>query len=272
MHPRFLFKATFFLAGFASALTSDVALPFNNDALASLVDQNGLFPDPEIFPTDLFGVSELPWDPTMAFVPPDSRLDQIASPFNEWYTPEGPEPYLTDSFESENWVTNSIIPTWSENDVLSVSSSFEDDTFGKPFQLVDCSTSEYIGAIGKKSRVRRFDNPGLCKNPTSTPPTDVPDANNGEKNPRPSDLGLENIGGMLESFVEGITDVKPNEACRLYTQGLLPWGVCSSGRKEDETLQASQSIQSSIFSAYEIFELQNCKPGKFNSEIRSLAT
>lgn len=123
------------------------------------------------------------------------------------------------------------------------------------FQLVDCSSSESLPAFDSpltfdtldtppnfaitKNRLRKREGVGQeCVNPATTPPT-------GSRSPRrgpPSGSDLEDKFRQLLEDPEmlnrattfAIENPNYNSACLVMTDGRLPWGVCSSGRVEEQ--------------------------------------
>lgn len=161
-------------------------------------------------------------------VPFDPSLDQSASLFNSAELPED-SPYSTDVSPSPLGQTPALA---------------DDDVLNNSFQPADCSASEYLPTIGKK--VRRLDDPGLCKTPATPLGTTSGSANDADG--VPDALKLFILGGSGE--------IQQNPFCYMKTSGVLPWGVCSSGNSQDDTY----SIRN-MFNGHVLWTLNYCTVG-----------
>lgn len=161
-----------------------------------------------------------------------------------------------DSSEAFLWndMDGGIISS-SESDNTNESNFFDIDDDESPFQLVDCSTSESLPAVDipfafddlsipaafdiAKIRLRRRDYGGeKCTNPDTTPSMDSPSSSlssSDSRNSRKLNL-LGELLGSVEMLTKATAIENPNQnaACYIISDGRLPWGVCSSGRVEEQ--------------------------------------
>lgn len=140
-------------------------------------------------------------------------LDQTGPPLALTTLPENtyfPDP-LEDLFQDTN---SNNIPL------------FDDASFDN-FELAGCSASEYLPAIGK-SRFRRRDDPKSCAN-TMTPPAAADTLPGGASDTIPGSTSDRNSPPRSGALARALTVEDKNSFCATYTQGELPWGLCSSG-------------------------------------------
>lgn len=177
------------------------------------------------------------------FLSLDSDSDSIASLFG---TAELPDDFLdsstsnnVDTSDADIWDIHSDIPTFIEPDDDNNNNSPPNFSSAEDFfQLADCSTSESLEMIFGKSKIRREnDDSSKCTNPAIIPT--IPHLNS---QPTPlSEDDLKQLGELLSNpemlpmAVRARENPESNVACFVLTGGLYPWGVCSSGREEDQT-------------------------------------
>lgn len=97
------------------------------------------------------------------------------------------------------------------------------------FKVADCSaTFDFLPAIGK-SRIKRLDGPPQeCKTPASAMD---------ERSAKRKEIGrILSVPSLLEEWSPARDSVLQNTPCWLLSDGAFPWGVCSSGRPEDEAV------------------------------------
>ena len=127
---------------------------------------------------------------------------------------------------------------WALNDDLTLSPSFDDLSLDGSFQLADCSASSENLPLFSKSRIRRNDSPGICKqNPDGTSPDGLEGLDLGHIQ-REQDFRL----NPVEKAKGALNGDELNEFCSLLTVGALPWGVCNSGNLADELLVVMDPI------------------------------
>jgi hypothetical protein len=182
------------------------------------------------------------------------------------YFPDSPEPFFEDT------------PSWSESGKVNTNVFSDDIILNDFFEVADCSTSEFLPSIGKKSRLRRRDESRTCEAPATIPPTDAkkkPKRPGRDSNPTPppydparvDELNKQLLYGpdSYDNFLSSGANQESNSFCYIFTQTLLPFGVCSSGKKSDETLAASQVMQSSDWGRLPIWTLSQCTLSMFPS-------
>lgn len=219
---------------------------------SALLAQARLPEDSNIYSEDVSGLTTQPLDPT------GSSSDPPGSLFDVPTLPDGSGSYLSDASDS---LFEDDVNT--QNDKVDLNSLLDDTLLGDSFEVADCSSSESLPAISRKSRVRRLDGSGACVNPSPTPPTAV-DEPSGSVSDKPVDL--RDLMRLLDSpiFMEmsrqSKKDKDNNQYCFLYTDGNLPWGVCSSGRPDDQRKVIGQ-LDISGFGSFDAYELDHCTLG-----------
>jgi hypothetical protein len=225
--------STFFLLGFGLMSDSVLTMSFSDNLFPSLFDQTVSLWDSEGFSTDEFVLTELPFSSSsLVFNQPDSFWDEGLSSGDPGFYP------------LENYDTD-FSPLW------------EDDFLDDSLELVDCSTSDYLPSIGRKSRVKRIDDPAMCKSSMIEPLTGSADDENA------ADIAnfVENlkIPQNLEGLWLALGKPEHNLSCFYYTSGLLPWGVCSSSQVENVRYHAVDPAYS--ISDYRVATLYEGTPG-----------
>ena len=123
--------------------------------------------------------------------------------------------------------------------------------YESPLLVADCSSSESFPSIGK-SRLRRVDAPNSCSDNG---------INSGASNGINLPIKLFSPDGLDElDKVIGQTDQAENGQCTLYTQGLLPAGVCSSGQLQDQAVIDAISIGGIQFISLTLRHVTPCTP------------
>ncbi len=203
-----------------------------------------------------------------------SHFDQIASSthLDEEMLFSDVELSPANTPESIDWYidTTSISTTSSENDGVIFSPYSSDDVvFDDSFEIADCSATENLlpaMGIGKgKSRVRRLDDSRSCKDPnTTSPPTAGDTTGSGEERSKEEEIlmNLLNDPAFLELLAGAQKNTDHNFYCYLYTNGLLPWGVCSSGNPADQTL-SPVPLDIAWWGSFGIWRLNRCTLGTF---------
>ena len=194
-------------------------------------------------------------------------MDSPTSLFDLASSPEDSISYLNDGSESLFADDDTHGTTTTELDLQSLS---DDPLLDGSVAAADCSTSEILPAIGKKSRVKRLDDPGTCNNPDTTPRTGVNRPSGGRggggdfENPKVGELmKLLNDPNFLSMIIRSRVNPDWNQYCFLFTDGLLPWGVCSSGKPEDkQMLSLSMNVLGRDF---DVYNLDHCTLGKMLS-------
>ena len=182
-----------------SASNVDISWPFYDDSLS---------PDPE-FLLD--------------------QIDQISSPVNQisslFDTSQLPDESIYENQEYDFNLASNKDDGWAET------SSWNDIPLEDSFDPPECSSSQILPAIGR-SRVKRLDEPGTCKD---RPVASFPSSGNlgGVSSTSPDLSGLNELlpqtPGDVGGFQEAMGDEDQNTFCVLYTNFVLPVGVCSAG-------------------------------------------
>lgn len=132
-----------------------------------------------------------------------------------------------------NLDSSSNLPSSGGADENNESNLFLDDSF----QLADCSTSSEkssssIDNILGKFRLRRRDDSNKCTNSDGT--------SHGSYSSFPADDERNIVEEMFTDYepsytvTQAMDTLNHNSMCYILTNGRLPWGVCSSGREEDQ--------------------------------------
>ena len=241
-------------------LLLDPAEQLSHTQPSALLAQGRLPEGSNIYSEDVSGLTTLPLDPTglSSSDPPGSLFDQPTSLFDVTTLPDGSGSYLSDASDS---LFEDDVHT--QNDKVDLNSLLDDTLLSDSFEVADCSRSESLPAMGRKSRVRRLDGSGTCVNPSTTPPTAV-DEPSGSVSDKPVDLRdllrLLDSPIFMEMSRQSKKDKDNNQYCFLYTDGNLPWGVCSSGRPDDQRKVIGQ-LDISGFGSFDAYELDHCTLG-----------
>jgi hypothetical protein len=218
-----------------STFSFDSTLPPSDDPLFTPLDQTESLFGSAIHSADTIGFTH---SAGIFDDPNSSSSDQSASLFDQVDLPMDAEYDPMDSIESLLWEEDSGIRSSSQNDDVTYSQP------NSPFELADCSASEYLPMISKKNRVKRQDVPGFCRSPAAAnepskegylgDPPYAPDVlkHDLENNRK----AWERVKNLLESNEE-------NPFCYLYTAGKLPYGVCSNKALEVEWIVSINNIQ-----------------------------
>lgn len=187
-------------------------------------DLSEAFEDDTLFPN-----TELPSNPSLiSFNQPLSPTDPNLSLFDPAQVPDNSMSFSTGNSKDTSsdllfGDTNDGIPIWRLSDYSNESNLFSDDSV-KP---ADCSASESLSMIGKP-RLRRRDE-WKCTNPATTPQLTIPTLG------LDSDIDSDLLGQFSQDpekadlAREAAKNSDNNVSCYLFTNGQLPWGVCSSG-------------------------------------------
>lgn len=192
---------------------------------------------------------------------PDSNLPLESSIFSPWDPIASPSLLEEDTFTTD---TSGLI-AWTEgeneNDASYFlgSSAFSDpiiaDSSSSPL-LTDCaaSSAEFL-PDWTKLRARRENGPGLCANLVRA----------GAAGANFPDLpGLRQLRRRPEGRVriqQALANPDHNPLCFLYSLGLLPWGVCSSGAPEDVMLSNTQGLLVWMYGPFIQYTVSHCTPG-----------
>jgi hypothetical protein len=251
--------------------SSELTLPLDQDA--SLFDVAKPHEDSLLDYALESGFTALPFDQV------EPSLSQAASFFDE---PASLSGLPTSSEESKAYSPYSSeplfedTPTWSQTDDVTSNVFWDDIILKDSFEVADCSTSEFLSSIGKKSRVRRRDDSRTCEAPATIPPTDAkkkpkrPDRDSNPTPPRYDPARVDEVNQQLfygpdsyDNFLLSGDNPETNSFCYLVTQTFLPFGVCSSGNISDETPAASQLMRSSSWGGLPIWTLSQCTLSMF---------
>lgn len=116
-----------------------------------------------------------------------------------------------------------------------------DSNLNEPFQLADCSAAEDFSTIGKKALLRRRDGSKSCPNSATgvgTPPGDADDS--ADIDALAESLKIPLNSESTEMLMRATANLDENNFyCYVYSKGLYPAGVCSSGNPADIVLAMS---------------------------------
>lgn len=165
----------------------------------------------------------------------------------------------------ENADPPGLIP-WDLNDDSTFNPPFDnvslDESF--PFQIADCSasTSTENLPLFSKSRIRRDKSPAICEpRDDGTPSDGTKDLLDLGRLQRELDIRLNPIVKPKEALDPEAEE--HNEFCYLFTLGVLPWGVCSSGNLADEMLVVMDPITVNGSPQSVAYTLTHCTLGTF---------
>jgi hypothetical protein len=220
-----------------SAADSDLLWSSNDDVLSSNSQFSGnqfALPNDPIGAASPFGLAELPMD--LAYSPTDSSVVPLEN---------------TDLFSSASGSVSGSLP----DDYTIV-----DQASDNPFEITDCSTADFFPAMGK-SRVRRLDENGACKNPTKPLTGATPKSPGGDQTPDISRLNeLLKNPGIYDMPAGAGQSNDHNMFCHLYTNGRLPYGTCSSGNPADE-LKSGEQLRIRDWPLVDVYTLTHCTNG-----------
>lgn len=251
-----------------TSVSQDIWLPWNQaDELSatqptSLFDQAKLSEGSEFYPPDATGFTSLPLDPNeLLHDPAGSSLNQPLPFLDETALSGGSESYLDNGFDSlfESDVN-------SKTDEADLGALSDHILFDNSFELADCATLDSLPAIGQKSRLRRLDDSGSCKNPTTTPPSGadtLPGGADDENVQLPDIMKLLNNPYFLRKFGAARRNQDHNSFCYLFSEGILPWGVCSSGKPEDQR-RIGGRLHLVTVGFFDAYELSHCTLSTFS--------
>ena len=233
----------------------------------SLFDQAELSEGSEFYTSDAPGLTslsvypdELSYDLVNSFLnqsPP--LLDDQSPPLLDVSTSTGgPESHLDDVFDS--LFDSDMNSKADETDLVPLS---DQTLFDDSFKFADCATSDPVAPMGKKSRIKRLDDPESCKTPTTTPPTGaetLPGGGDDETVELPDIMTILNNPYFLRRFGAARRNRDHNQYCYLFSEGILPWGVCSSGNPDDQRT-LSERLHLTTIGFFVAYELNHCTLG-----------
>lgn len=234
-------------------------------ASTSIWDSDSIWPSEDLSDSDL-PLNEAPFSSYPAL----STSDQSASIFEP--TQLGGESDTSDenTFDSLFSNTDNSIHTSSASGIgyngFDLISSDGPPISDVSLDFPDCSTSMPFPATAK-SRVRRLKTPESCENPTSG--ADVPPLGPGAGSLDEEKLDpekLDQLGQLLqdpetsELLNRATSNPDNNPYCYLLTNGLLPWGVCSS-EERDETIPGNDAVVWPGFGRFRLHRLTQCTLG-----------
>lgn len=255
MHSYFMI---YVLSIVVSALNWDLTSPFNDDRI---------FQD----------TNNLPLDQTELL-----SFNQLASLFDEARSSEDSNFSVPSSFESLFQDTSNNDNLFSVNDDEFLLSSLPNDGNGNgnsavfdgnPLEIAICPSSssstleDFPAAIGKKSRFRRRDGfNGICKTSNEVTTGSFSSSSGGRDGKLP-DLTVPKTlftsPGAVLLLTADMTDNQKNRYCHWFTEGLLPYGVCSSGEIADERMSITDALTLPPFGQFAIWTLTHGTLGMF---------
>lgn len=205
MHPRFLLSLILFiLTNLASTADADLTDPLNYESLFAdepiSWDESALSPNQPVFmaSNDVASLSV-------------SGLDNLNSDTSEML------------FSSEN----------ANDDPSILSSPFDDPPLADSSQQAGCLTStDSFFNVFDKSRARRRDDLGLCRNAVKVTWPDLP--------------GLRELRTKPNAQLrinQAVGNPTFNGLCYLYSLGEAPYGICSSGDPKDVKPSVDGSLE-----------------------------
>lgn len=225
----------------------------------SLFDQSEPSEGSDFFPSDATSLTSLSLSPDeLSHDSVDSFLNQSPSLLDISTLAEGSESHLEDSSDSpfESDVN-------SKSDGFDIGSLSDHTLFDNSFELADCAMSELLPGIGQKSRVKRLDDAESCKKPTTTPPKGaetLPGGDNDENIEFPDLLQILSDPYYRRKFVAARKNRDHNSFCYLFSEGILPWGVCSSGNP-DYQQDWGEQLHVVTVGFFDAYELTHCTLG-----------
>lgn len=221
----------------------------------SLLDLTGPSEDSETFLSDAPGLTSLSLSPyELSHDPVDLFQDQ-SPPLPDVSTLSGgSESHLDDAFDS--LLESDVNSKTDEPDIGSLSDPTLSDT---SFELADCAMSDALLGTGKKSRFKRLDDPGSCKNPTTAPLKSAETLPSGgdEIVKLPDVMTILDNPYLLLKFAAARKNEDHNTYCFLFSEGIVPWGVCSSGNRDDQR-KLSDQLHIITIGFFDAYELSHC--------------
>ena len=238
---------------------------FSTIAVVPITVSASMWDSDPSWPSGDLSDSELPLSPTvfssnLALLP----SDQTASLFGPAQLDGDSDAFLENMSDSLFSNTDNSLSTSSETGLneLNFVSTNDPPTFDF-WDAAGCSMSMPLSATGK-SRVRRSENSESCKNPTSG--ADIPPLG-GEK--EETDLNRIEFNEMMKDpetrrlLFNAESNGDHNPYCYLLTGGLLPWGVCDSGNRDDVT-DSLDDIVFPGFGRFVLYKLTHCTAGTYS--------
>lgn len=225
MHPYCIIGRIFiFSLVIVSASTSDLTSPSIDDSIFQNTDETDL----SLSPSD----SNLPSSP----------FDQDQAEAIPYSSSLASSPFLGDEQQQQR---QDLDPFFTSDTVL-------DD----PLDIADCSASNDLPLVSKKSRARRRDESnGMCKNPNEATGHLPSLSEDGAFPDQPTIKFLLNNPSSIVWLTADMADSRKNRYCHWLTAGLLPFGVCSSGSAEDQRMSISDPLSLPPFGEFGAFGL-----------------
>lgn len=244
MFSRLMFSAMLMLSSTAFAATLDSSdsawLTGSDDTLLSNTDwtlNSAVAPDsfnqplsPSGLDASLFDSAQLPTEISLSSFTTNKNIDTTSDA-------------LLWDLDSSSGGDIGILAT--DDDSNKFNNLFLDD----PLQLADCSTSsgeQSLSALDNplaKTRLRRRDDGKKCTNPAVTPHTSSQSSSSAADDPD------QKIVEELFAFPEfraiaalARQNENNNFVCFVLSDGLLPWGVCSTGLDKDQVPLGGQIL------------------------------
>lgn len=137
-----------------------------------------------------------------------------------------------------------------------------------PFTLADCSTSDNLPVIDKRLRARRRDDhPGSCKAVTDAANTPSSDGDGDPSNDLPDTSLINEVltdPELALKWAAAKNNENHNSNCYFFTDGYLPWGVCSSGNAADMSMSMTSAITIGNLGEFGLWTLNHCTLGTFD--------
>ena len=243
-----------------TGLLFDQADQLSGTQPTSLFDQIEPSEGSDIFASDATSLTSLSLGPDqLSHDPEDLFLNQSPSFLDVSTLSGGSESHLDDA-------SNSLF----ESDVNSKSDRFDigslsDHTlFDNSFELADCANSGFPPGMGQKTRVKRLDDPESCENPTTAPPKGaetLPGGDNDESIELPDLFKILSEPEYRRKFAAAQRNRDRNSFCYLFSEGNLPWGVCSSGNPDNQD-KLDEQLYVVTLGFFDAYELIRCTLGR----------
>lgn len=235
------------------AMNADLTSPFNDDW--TFQDTNNVPSEQTVplsfnQPASLFEQANLPEDPNFG-LPSSSNALFHDSSSNDYFLSENDEDFFLSSLSDDG------------NDIGS-SAVFD----GSPSEIASCQSSttldEFPFAVDKKSRLRRQNGSnGICK--PSNEATGAFSSSSGDELPDlsvPKKLFTDPYSILL--LTGNMNDDRKNRFCYWFTQGLKPFGVCSSGEAGDAKMSMTSILTLPPFGQFGLWTLTHGTLGMFS--------
>lgn len=231
----------------------------SNTQPTSLFDQAELSEGSEFYISDAPGLTSLSMNSDgLSHDLVNSFLGQSPPLLDVSISTGGSESHLDDTFD---YLFDSDMKSKTyETDLVPLS---DQPLFDDSFKLADCATLVPMALMGQKSRLKRLDDPESCKTPTTTPPTGaetLPGGGDDETVELPGIMTLLNNPYFLRRFGAARRNRDHNSYCYLFSEGILPWGVCSSGSPNDQRT-ISERLHLTTIGFFVAQELNHCTLG-----------